>query len=147
MSSAVQVRLFAGNATPMVLGSLTDPLEHGLEGFGGDEDRLVEVVNLPDADTPDVFPRGNRTEGILFRIARLHTSLPAAFLYWCKHPSTVPDVLMDVELRQGSAVAWLNACAVKRVHRAERPGGGLTTIFEYTFAGGDWANQRISPPS
>lgn len=147
MSSAIQVRLFSGTTTPMVLGSLATPLENGLLGFGGDEERTVEVVPLPRGNTPDVFPRGNATEGIQFRIQRLHPNLSVALLYWCKHPSTVSRELVDVEVRQASAVAWLNGSAVKSVRRTERQGGGLTTIFEYNFVGGAWASQRINPPS
>ena len=138
--SAIEVRLYApGSNTPLLLGSITDPREHGIEGILGDETRTLDVHRIPRAATVKVFDRQNRAEALTIRVSRLHRDLADAFLYWMKHPRTVP-ILTDIELTQDGAKAWLNGCGIQTVRRAQRI--GVTTIFEYQIVGGDWSNTR-----
>ena len=138
--SALEIRVFApGSNTPLLLGSTTDPREHGIEGITGDESREIDVHRFPRAETVVVFDRQNRAEALSIRVARLHADMPTAFLYWLKHPRTVP-IVADVEFTQAGAKAWLNGCGIPSVRRLQR--NGITTIFEYQLVGGDWSNSR-----
>jgi len=138
--SAIEVRLFApGGNTPLPLGSLTDPREHGIEGITGDETRQLDVQQFPRSESVVVFDRQNSVQNLTIRVVRTHRDLADSFLYWLKHPSSVPNVA-DAELTQDGAKAWLNGCGIQSVRRTQRI--GITTIFEYQLVGGSWSNVR-----
>jgi len=138
--SAIEVRLYApGSNTPLLLGSITDPREHGIEGILGAETRTLDVHRFPRAETVKVFDRQNRAEALSIRVSRLHKDLADAFLYWLKHPRNVP-IVADIEFTQDNAKAWLNGCGIQTVRRAQR--NGITTIFEYQIVGGAWGTAR-----
>jgi hypothetical protein len=140
--AAVEVRLHvSGVTTPVLLGSLTDPREHGVEGVAGDESRQLEVVQLFRSARVTVLNRQNRQENLTIRVVRLHASLADSLLHWLKHPADVP-ILADVEFVQDNAHVWLNAAGIPAVRRSQRI--GLTTFFEYQLTGGSWANQRAT---
>lgn len=142
--SAVEVKVYdalATNPQPVVLGSLADPREHGVLGLTGDEQRVVQQVQLPGAEAITVFGRGNRQESLTLRTVRIHSSLAAALKHWLRHPREVP-VEVDVLFQQGGYACWLNGCAIQSVTRFDRPAGGLTTLFEYHLVGGVWADRQ-----
>lgn len=142
--SAIAVKVFehgSTSAAPVELGSLTDPVEHGLSGLAGDETREVQVVQLPRATQVSVFDRANRSEGITLNIHKEHASLGDALRWWLLHPRSVP-ILVDVSFTQDGAEVWLNAAGIRSVRRQDRPGGGVTTIFSYDLVGGAWGPTR-----
>lgn len=142
--SAIAVIVFehgSTSAAPVELGSLTDPVEHGLSGLSGDETRDVQVVQLPRATQVSVFDRANRSESLTLNIHKQHATLGDAVRWWLLHPRSVP-ILVDVKFTQDGAEEWLNACGIRSVRRQERPGGGVTTIFSYELVGGAWGPAR-----
>jgi len=142
--SAIKVTLFthgSNSATPVELGSLTEPREHGLVGLGGDETRSLQIEQLLRSKQVSVFNRENRAERMTLNVHRVHNGIGAALRWWLLHPRSCP-IKVDVRFSQDGEEEWLVGCGLAAVRRVERPSGGVTTIFGYELVGGAWGSSR-----
>ena len=144
--SAILVTLFTSgvtSASPVQLGSLTEPRTHGLVGLSGDESRSVQVEQLFRAEQVSVFSRKNREEKLTLNVSRVHATMGASFLWWLLHPRSCP-IKVDVRFQQAGEEVWLIGCGLASVRRVDRPSGGITTIFGYELVGGAWGSSRTT---